>query len=72
MATGEIFYSLEVLKSKLIQFSMSNKNVFTIEHTLGDGNLAFLKNMLSLLQNYGKSDPQCKIHQSLVLYQLIC
>ena len=52
--------TLESLKSKLIEFSVSNKNVFEIEKSLGDGNLIFLKNIIRLLQDSGKSDAQRK------------
>ena len=54
--------TIQSLKSKLIDFSVLNKNVFDIENTLGgpSESVLFVQNLKVLLQEFGKEDHQCK------------
>lgn len=52
--------NLEALKSALVKFSISNKNVFEIQRELGTGQMEFITNLSIHLKHYGKHDNQSK------------
>ena len=52
--------NLESLKSLLVKFSISNKNVFEIQRELGTGQMEFITSLSAHLKEYGKYDNQSK------------